>query len=123
MIDELTLGVVSFRGSWVCSVGCSPSACCPATGTAGLFADINLLASAPADLVTRSQGATLLVPCRGVLSGYSAAELLGARCAPADANVELTGPGGDLRALLGVAAGLGEFHAVVRQVARQTICG
>jgi hypothetical protein len=34
---------------------------------------------------------------QGVLSGYSAAELLGARCAPADASAELTVPGGDLR--------------------------
>jgi hypothetical protein len=32
-----------------------------------------------------------------VLSGYSAAELLGARCAPAETNAELTIPGGDLR--------------------------
>lgn len=38
-----------------------------------LFKDIYLLASAPADRAAQSQGATLLVPGRGVLSGYSAA--------------------------------------------------
>jgi hypothetical protein len=41
---------------------------------------------------------------RCALSGYSAAELLGARCAPTEANAELTVPGGDFREL-------GEFVA------------
>ena len=62
-----------------------------------LFPDIYLLAEAPADLDSRSRGALLLAPGRCGLSGYSAAELLGARCAPAGANAELTVPGGDLR--------------------------
>jgi very-short-patch-repair endonuclease len=62
-----------------------------------LFHDTYLLASAPADLAARSQAAALLAPGQGVLSGYSAAELLGARCAPAEANAELTVPGRDLR--------------------------
>ncbi|MCA1820600.1 MAG: hypothetical protein LC644_02180, partial [Pseudonocardia sp.] len=73
VIDELTLGVMPSRGLGLWSVGCSPSACCAVTGTAACFKDIYLLASAPADLAARSQDATLLVPGRGVLSGYSAA--------------------------------------------------
>ena len=97
MIDELTLGVVPFRGSWAVQRGLLTERVLRGHRYRRLFPDIYLLASAPADLAARSQGATLLVPGRGVLSGYSAAELLGARCAPADANVELTVPGGDLR--------------------------
>lgn len=57
-----------------------------------LFHDIYYLAAnAPADLAPRSQGATLFASVHGVLSGYSAAELLGARCAPAAACHELDG--------------------------------
>ena len=62
-----------------------------------LFPDIYLPAGAPADLAARSRAALLLVPGQCVLSGYSAAELLGAGCAPAETNVELTVPGGDFR--------------------------
>ena len=62
-----------------------------------LFHDIYLPANAPVDLATRSVGAYLLTSVQRVLSGYSAAELPGARCAPADANAELTIPGGDFR--------------------------
>ncbi|MGH3801110.1 MAG: endonuclease domain-containing protein [Pseudonocardiaceae bacterium] len=62
-----------------------------------LFHDIYLLASAPADLATRSRGAFLLASRQCVLSGYSAAELLGAGCTPADTNAELTVPGGYFR--------------------------
>ena len=62
-----------------------------------LFPDIYVLAGAPTDLAARSQAALLLAPGQCVLSGYSAAELLGAGCAPAEANAELTVPGGDFR--------------------------
>jgi very-short-patch-repair endonuclease len=62
-----------------------------------LFHDVYLLASEPADLHARSRGAALLASGHCVLSGYSAAELLSAGCAPADANAELTIPGGDFR--------------------------
>ncbi len=62
-----------------------------------LFSDVYLLASARADLAARSRGAALLASGPCALSGYSAAELLGAGCAPADTNAELTVPGGDFR--------------------------
>ena len=62
-----------------------------------LFHDVYLLESVPADLAARSSGAFLITAGQRALSGYSAAELLGARCAPAEANAELTVPGGDLR--------------------------
>lgn len=97
MIDELTLGAIPFRGSWAVQRGLLTERVLHGHRYQRLFHDIYLLADAPADLVARSQGATLLAPRHGVLSGYSAAELLGARCAPAGTNAELTVPGGDLR--------------------------
>ena len=97
MIDELALGAVPFRGSAAVSRGMLTTSVLHGHRYRRLFHDIYLLASAPADLTARSQAAALLVPGQGVLSGYSAADLLGARCAPAQANAELTIPGGDLR--------------------------
>jgi hypothetical protein len=53
----------------------------------------------PPDLSLRSLAAYRLVEGRGVLSGYSAAALLGAGCAPRhDMPAEVTVPGSDLRA-------------------------
>ncbi len=52
----------------------------------------------PPDLLLRSLAAYRLVEGRGVLSGYSAAMLLGAGCAPRhDTPAEITIPGRDLR--------------------------
>ena len=56
-----------------------------------LFPDIYAAASDEAPpLKLRSRGAGLLVAGRGVVSGYSAAELLGAPCAPKEAPAEVT---------------------------------
>lgn len=55
-----------------------------------VFPDVFVPAALPVDLATRSRAAYLLVADRGgVLGGYSAAELLGAACAPADAPSEV----------------------------------
>ncbi|WP_219413714.1 hypothetical protein [Pseudonocardia nigra] len=56
-----------------------------------LFPDVYapMRAEAP-DLAVRSRAAALLVAGRGVVSGYSAAELLGASCAPPGAPAEVT---------------------------------
>ncbi len=97
MIDELTLGVTPFRGSWAVQRGLLTERVLRGPRYHRLFHDIYLLASAPADLAARSCGAFLLASGQCALSGYSAAELLGAGCAPADTNAELTVPGGDLR--------------------------
>jgi Protein of unknown function (DUF559) len=51
----------------------------------------------PPDFALRSRAAALHVAGRGVLSGYSAAELLGASCGPCDAPAEVTVPGGAQR--------------------------
>lgn len=54
-----------------------------------LFPDIYLPANVAPTLAMRSRGAYLLVAGRGALAGYSAAELLGARIAPRDADAEV----------------------------------
>jgi hypothetical protein len=97
VIDELTLGGTPFRGSGAVQRGLLTERVLLGPRYRRLFPDIYLLADAPTDLAARSQAALLLVPGRCVLSGYSAAELLGAGCAPVETNVELTVPGGDFR--------------------------
>lgn len=58
-----------------------------------------------ADLALRSRAAYLWASGRGVLTGYSAAELWSAHCAAADAPVELTITGEHVRAPAGVRIG------------------
>ncbi|MGH3976021.1 MAG: endonuclease domain-containing protein [Pseudonocardiaceae bacterium] len=97
MIDEQILGVIPFRGSWAVQRGLVTKRMLCGPRYHRLFHDIYLRANAPIDLAGRSRGAFLLASGQCALSGYSAAELLGARCAPADTNAELTVPGGDFR--------------------------
>jgi hypothetical protein len=54
-----------------------------------LFPDIYLPANVVPTLEVRSRGAYLLIAERGAMAGYSAAELLGARIAPRDADAEV----------------------------------
>jgi very-short-patch-repair endonuclease len=54
-----------------------------------LFPDVYAPAHLESDLALRSRGAGVLVEGRGVLAGYSAAELLGASCGPIDAPAEV----------------------------------
>ena len=61
-----------------------------------LFDDVYVAADVPVDLALRSRAAHLLVAGRGVLAGYSAAEVLGASCGPQDAPAEVALPGGCL---------------------------
>ncbi|MBN9097156.1 MAG: hypothetical protein J0I49_03455 [Pseudonocardia sp.] len=64
-----------------------------------VFPDIYVpVGDAPPKLALRSRAAYRLVEGRGVLSGYSAAEILGASCGPEKAPAEVTVPGGGQRA-------------------------
>lgn len=54
-----------------------------------LFPDVYVAADVEADLAIRSRAAYLFAAGRGVVGGYSAAELLGAACAPPDAMAEV----------------------------------
>lgn len=66
-----------------------------------LFPDIYLPAKVVPTLAMRSRAAHLLVIGSGALAGYSAAELLGARIAPRDADAEVVA-GVDLRECRGL---------------------
>lgn len=68
-----------------------------------LFPDVDVpVGVRPPDLRLRSTAAFRLVEGRGVLSGYSAAELLDASRGPRDAPAEVTVPGGGHRMLPGL---------------------
>ncbi|MGB8202815.1 MAG: hypothetical protein WCF33_24550, partial [Pseudonocardiaceae bacterium] len=67
-----------------------------------LFPDVYLPRDIVPTLTVRSRGAQLLVAGYGALAGYSAAELLGARIAPRDADAEVVVPGGDFRECRGL---------------------
>ncbi|HEX3259968.1 MAG TPA: DUF559 domain-containing protein [Pseudonocardia sp.] len=58
-----------------------------------LFPDVYVCAEVEPDLAVRSFAAAVLVGDRGVVGGYSAAELLGASCAPLAAPAEVVVPG------------------------------
>lgn len=62
-----------------------------------LFRDVYLSADVEVDFATRSRAAYLLVAGHGGLAGHSAAELLGASCAPREAPAEVYVTGGGLR--------------------------
>ncbi len=62
-----------------------------------LMAGIYVLASVEEDLALRALAAAVAVRGRGVVSGWSAAELLGASCGAKDAVAEVIVPGGGMR--------------------------
>jgi very-short-patch-repair endonuclease len=67
-----------------------------------LFPDVYLPRDIAPTLLVRSRGAYLLVAGHGALAGYSAAELLGARIAPRDADAEVVVPGANFRECRGL---------------------
>lgn len=85
-----------FRGSAAVAAGHLTRGRLRGPGFRRLFEDVYVRADVPVDLALRSRGAHLLVAGRGVLAGYSAAEVLGASCGPEDAPAEVALPGGCL---------------------------
>lgn len=67
-----------------------------------LLPNVHAPSSLAPDLLLRSRAAYLWLSGRGVLTGYSAAELWHAHCAPTDAPAELTVVGAHVRAPRGV---------------------
>lgn len=67
-----------------------------------LFQDVHVRSDVDVNLALRSRAAYLLVEGRGVLGGYSAAELLGASCGPQGAPAEVVVPGGRQRSQPGL---------------------
>ncbi|MGH3928607.1 MAG: hypothetical protein ACRDTF_01355, partial [Pseudonocardiaceae bacterium] len=90
-----------FRGSLAVAAGLVSKGQLRGSGFRRLFPDIYLPANVAPTLAVRSRGAYLLVAGRGALAGYSAAELLGARITPRDADAEVVARG-DLRECCGL---------------------
>ena len=76
-----------------------------------LFPDVYADASLELTYALRSRAAYLLVRGRGVLCGYSAAELLDAGCGPPGADAEVLLPGGDGRRHPGLRVHRGRLFA------------
>ena len=89
---------VAFRGSAAVAAGLVTKDVLRGPRFLRLFPDTYVRAGAgPPDLALRSLAAHRYVHGRGVLSGYSAAELLDASCGPRDAPAEVTVPDGPQR--------------------------
>jgi very-short-patch-repair endonuclease len=81
-----------FRGSDAVAAGLLTPAMLRGPRFRRLFPDVYVPARADVDLDLLSRAAYLLVAGRGALGGHSAAELLGASCAPAGAPAEVVLP-------------------------------
>lgn len=77
-----------------------------------LYHDVHVAAEVDVDLTVLSHAAHLLVDGRGVLCGYSAAELLGASCGRAGCAAEVHVPGGRQRAQRRLRVHRGRLHVV-----------
>lgn len=81
-----------FRGSAALAAGAVTRSVLAGPRYRRLYPDVYLPAGTAVDLAVLSRAAALVVEPDGVLSGYSAAELLGASCAPVGAPAEVTLP-------------------------------
>jgi very-short-patch-repair endonuclease len=85
---------MAFRGSAAVAAGLTSWTVLRGPGFLRLFPDTYIAVpdDGPPDLELRSHAAYRYVEGKGVLSGYSAAEVLGASCGPWDAPAEVTVP-------------------------------
>lgn len=81
---------VAFRGSLAVAAGLVTKDVLRGPRFLRLFSDTYVAAGVPQDLTLRSHAAYRYVEGRGVLSGFSAAEVLGASCGPEEAPAEVT---------------------------------
>jgi hypothetical protein len=94
---------VAFRGTTAVAAGLVTPAALRGPRFLRLFPDTYVRRGPePPDLSLRSRAAGLYVAGRGVVSGWSAAELLDASCGPRDAPAEVTVPGGGQRTHAGL---------------------
>lgn len=86
-----------FRGSAAVALGLVTSGALRGRRFRRLFPYVYVSADVPVDFAVRSRGAYLLVKHRGgALAGWSAAQLLGADCAPRSAAAEVVVPSGGI---------------------------
>lgn len=83
----------AFRGSAAIAAGLVTRGVLRGPAFRRLFPDVYVRAEDEPDLLLRSIAAFRYVQGRGVLSGFSAAEVLDASCGPPDAPAEVTVPG------------------------------
>lgn len=88
---------VAFRGSAAVAAGLVTKDVLRGPRFVRVFPDTYVAAGRDLGLALRSHAAYRYVEGRGVLSGFSAAEVLGASCGPRDAPAEVTVPGGSQR--------------------------
>lgn len=89
---------MAFRGSAAVAAGLVTKRALRGPRFVRLLPDTYVAARAkPPDLALRSHAAYRYVEGRGVLAGYSAAELLDASCGPLDASAEIVVVGGPQR--------------------------
>lgn len=87
-----------FRGSWAVRAGLLSPAQVKGVRFHRVYPDVYVPAGTVLSLRVRAQAAYLHMQQRGVVSGYAAAELHGAGCAPgADTVPDVTVPGGGIR--------------------------
>ncbi|MCU1655152.1 MAG: hypothetical protein JWQ60_6301, partial [Pseudonocardia sp.] len=91
-----------FRGSEALAAGALTRAALRGPRYRRLLPDVYTPAALEPDLALRSRAAYVWAGNRGVLTGYSAAEMLSAACAPAGAPAELALPGTHPKAPPGV---------------------
>jgi very-short-patch-repair endonuclease len=108
-----------FRGSVAVAAGLLSRAVLQGPRFRRLFPDVYVRADVEVDLAVRSLAAAVLGGDRGVLGGYSAAELLGASCGPLDAPAELI-VHGRRRAPPGLLVRVEDVSAVERWCVRAT---
>ncbi len=108
-----------FRGSVAVAAGVLSRAVLQGPRFRRLFPDVYVRADVEVDLAVRSLAAAVLGGDRGVLGGYSAAELLGASCGPLDAPAELI-VHGRRRAPPGLVVRVEDVSAVERWCVRAT---
>jgi very-short-patch-repair endonuclease len=101
-VDEVSGWPVAFRGSAAVAAGLLTKDQLRGPRYRRLFPDTYVRAGDRPDLALRSRAGYRYVEGRGVLAGYSAAELLGASCGPADAPVEVVVPGAKQRVHAGL---------------------
>jgi hypothetical protein len=88
-----------FRGSWAVRAGLVSPAQVKGSRYRRIFPDVYVPAASDLDLRLRAHAAYLHMQARGVISGYAAAELHRAGCAPStDVLPDITVPGGGFRA-------------------------
>jgi very-short-patch-repair endonuclease len=112
----------AFRGSTAVAAGLLTRGQLRGTRFRRVFPDVYLPISVDLDLAARSRAAYLLVTGRGALAGWSAAELLGAGCAPLNCPAEVIITAGELRSHAGLLVHRGRLGSGETRCVDDVVC-